>query len=329
VRVCALHGDAERLARILHRQSDIDSRGCVFLGDESEPLLAPVAPGGQAAPTTEYRMALYERLAPPLAAEAARRAISAAGVSVAHITHLVTVSCTGFAAPGVDLALVKQLEMAPTTRRVNVGFMGCHGAINAIEVAQGLARMDACVLVVCVELCTLHFQRTSRPDQIVANALFGDGAAACVVGSGNHGPRIKETASCVLPDSGQAMRWLIGDCGFQMTLDQSVPGIIREHLQAWLRGAAAAAFDRPMYLDAIHWCVHPGGPKVLSAVQQALGLPPAALQTSRDVLRRHGNMSSATVLFILQELIQSRSCGPAAMLAFGPGLSAEACWLDL
>jgi alkylresorcinol/alkylpyrone synthase len=353
VRLCGLEGDAARLARTLHRRSGIDRRGGVLLSpalsdmgaEPSGPALADIAipdpaflaagaSAGKWGPTTAERMAQYKQFAPPLAARAAADALRDAGTLPSAITHLVTVSCTGFAAPGVDLELVRLLGLSSRVQRVHIGFMGCHGAINALRVARALAAAEAHVLVVCIELCSLHWHVTARPDRLVANSLFADGAAACVVApasdvSTSAGIELTGTASIILPGSEAAMAWEIGDHGFEMTLAEGVPGLIRELVRPWLATVCEVETPPSGALASLHWCVHPGGPRVLDAVQDALALPVDALAHSRSVLRDHGNMSSATVLFILQRMRIAGVRGPAAMLAFGPGLCAEACFVGL
>jgi predicted naringenin-chalcone synthase len=344
VQLCGLEGDAARLARALHRRSGIDRRGTVLLphAAATQSVFAPRAHPADRGPTTAERMRLYAQHAPDLAVQAARDALADAHIEPERVTHLVTVSCTGFAAPGVELELIARLSLAPHVQRLHIGFMGCHGVINALAAARSLAADGACVLVVSVELCTLHLHVTDRPDQLVANALFADGAAACVVESfspsdsrsartppphpGRTQPvELLQTASIRFPGSAAAMAWTIGNHGFEMTLAESVPALIKAHLPAWMSGVLA---DQHAATPADwHWCIHPGGPRVLDAVRDALGLPESAVLHSRSVLRDHGNMSSATVLFILQRALRSGLRGLTSMLAFGPGLSAEACLL--
>jgi predicted naringenin-chalcone synthase len=333
VREAKLDGESLRLARAVFARSGIAQRGSV---------ICDVAGGqtmftGQAdAPGTAARMEAYARLAPPLAESAAREALRRDATEAGRVTHLVTASCTGFAAPGVDLALIARLGLRATTARVHVGFMGCHAAINALATAAAIVQADPSrvVLVVCVELSTLHLQPTSRDDHIVSGALFGDGAAACVVRAGRDGGEVGETgeicatASTIIPDSSEVMGWNVGDFGFAMTLGPRVPELIGEHVGAFLAPVlAGCGIDDAR---AARWCVHPGGPRVLEAVRGAMSLPTEALQASRDVLHDHGNMSSATVLFILQRLRENARGdalarrAPIVLLAFGPGLCAEA-----
>jgi predicted naringenin-chalcone synthase len=240
---------------------------------------------------------------------AAQVALERAGIEAGRVTHLVTVSCTGFGAPGIDAALIRGLGLGAGTQRTHVGFMGCHGALNGLRVARAFAEADpaACVLVCAVELCSLHFHYTDDPEKMVANALFADGAAAAIVGSAHHGsgPCIAACGSCLVPDSRDAMTWRIGDFGFEMTLSSRVPGILHDHLRSWLERWLG---EQGLKLEDVgSWAVHPGGPRVLSTVAECLGLDEAALQVSREVLSEHGNMSSPTVLFILERLLARKS----------------------
>jgi predicted naringenin-chalcone synthase len=277
-------------------------------------------------PTTGQRMAVYAEEAGPLALSAAAHALAQAASGPLEITHLVTISCTGFAAPGVDQALIRGLGLRPTVQRTHIGFMGCHGAINGLRVAQAFAGADpaARVLLCAVELCTLHYHYGWDPQRVVANALFADGAAAVIGGAGGAGEgwRVQATGSCVLPDSERDMGWTVGDHGFEMTLSKRVPGLIARHLRPWLEEWLGGFGLRAG--DIRSWAVHPGGPRILQAVEEALELGAEALAASRAVLAEYGNMSSPTVLFILERLRQEDEPRPCLMLAFGPGLVAEA-----
>jgi predicted naringenin-chalcone synthase len=275
-------------------------------------------------------MERYAAEAGPLAIDAARRAIAHAGIEPRQITHLVTCSCTGFVSPGVDLDLMAALGLPASTARTHVGFMGCHGAFNALRVAEAFvaAHPDSVPLVVCVELCSLHFQYGSRSDVVVANSIFADGAAAVVGGHPSRSCATRSPAwildrqwSRVLPASRDEMGWTIGDHGFEMHLSAAVPGTIGRHLPAAVSAGLAEAGLSAADIDT--WAVHPGGPRVLTAVEEVLGLAPTALAASRNVLAEHGNMSSATILFILERLVRGFAPGPCVAMAFGPGLTAE------
>jgi predicted naringenin-chalcone synthase len=284
---------------------------------------------GRLGPGTEFRMRYYRQEAAPLAQRAAQIALDRSKVAASQVTHLVTVSCTGFQAPGVDIQLVEPLGLPRTVERVHVGFMGCHGAINGLRVVRSFCAADraARVLLCAVELCSLHYYFDWDPKKLVGNALFGDGAAA-VVGSGVPIENIENnwfliaTGSYLFPNSERAMTWQIGDHGFEMTLSARVPSLIAENLRCWLEGWL---LQQGMELRGIRsWAVHPGGPRILSAVERALSLDREATAVSREVLSECGNMSSPTILFILDRLQQRDAPRPCVALAFGPGLTVEA-----
>ena len=279
-------------------------------------------------PTTAARMRHYAQSAPPLALTAARTALDHSGLSAAAITHLITVSCTGFLAPGVDIAMIRGLHLDPTVQRTHVGYMGCHGAINGLRVARAFADSDpgARVLLCAVELCTIHYHYGWDPQRMIANAIFSDGAAAVVgvpAASASEGEwQVVASGSCLVPNSTDAMTWSVGDHGFEMTLSKRVPGLIGEHLRPWL--AAWLAREGLTPEDVATWAVHPGGPRILGAVEEALTLPKAATAASWAVFGAFGNMSSPTVLFILDRLRREGAPRPCVALGFGPGLMAEA-----
>jgi predicted naringenin-chalcone synthase len=292
---------------------------------------SPFLPAGtedDRGPTTGQRMQHYARLAPPLALRSARVALEKSGLPAGALTHLITVSCTGFRAPGVDVALIEGLGLAPTVQRTHVGYMGCHGALNGLRVARAFTDADrgARVLLSAVELCSLHYAYGWAPHQMIANALFADGAASVVGVAAEEAPagawRLAATGSCLVPGSTDAMTWTIADHGFEMTLAKSVPGLIARHLRPWLEGWLA---EHGVALGQVgSWAVHPGGPRILTAVEEGLALAPEALATSRAVFAAHGNMSSPTVLFILDRMRRAGAARPCVALGFGPGLMAEA-----
>lgn len=285
----------------------------------------PASEENRNGPSTADRMESYKQHASTLAHQAASEALADAGVEPGQVTQLVTVSCSGFYAPGFDVSLIQGLPLDAQVGRTHVGFMGCHGALNGLRVARMMADADpsACVLLVAVELCSLHYQYDWTPQRIVSNSLFADGAAALVLrGGDSDGLPVRDNWSHVAPDSVDAMTWNIGDHGFEMTLSPEVPTLIDQTLptqmQAWL-----ARHD--LTIETVrNWAVHPGGPKILEACESALNLPPSALAASRTTLSKYGNMSSPTVLFVLRELLRSNGPGPTVMLGFGPGLAIEA-----
>lgn len=280
-------------------------------------------------PTVGTRMRFYERDAPPLAVAACRDAMENAGTDPKSITHLVTISCTGFTAPGIDLAVIDSLGLDRGVERTLVGYMGCHGALNGLRVARGLVNADpqARVLLCAVELCSIHCSFTWDPGRIVANALFADGAAALVCSgvqgnSTTNGWRMVASGSQVVPNTGSSMGWVIGDHGFEMSLSKDVPAKIEQTLGSWLD---AWLSKQGLTRDQVrHWAVHPGGPRILDATEKVLGLPPGGLLDSRATLRDYGNMSSPTLLFIGRRMMERGAERPCVMLGFGPGLAIEA-----
>jgi alpha-pyrone synthase len=293
----------------------------------SQSVFLPTGQPGDKGPTTAQRMVEYVRHAAPLAIEASRKALEQSRVPSAELTHLVTVSCTGFHAPGVEFELIRALDLPPTIERTHVGFMGCHGALNGLRVARAFAEADASahVLVCATELCSLHYYYGWDPQKMIANALFADGAAAVVGGHINATPsawQLVASGSRVFADTADAMTWTLGDHGFEMTLAKKVPGLIAAHLRPWVE--TWLQFHGLRVADIASWAIHPGGPRILSAVQESLGLATGAAWASREIFARFGNMSSPTVLFILDRLRQAEAPRPCVALGFGPGLVAEA-----
>jgi len=280
-------------------------------------------------PTTGQRVRVYTEEAGPLAVRASSAALAESDFPPDSITHLVTVSCTGFVAPGIDFAIITQLGLKPTVQRTHVGFMGCHGALNGLRVANAFATADprARVLVCAVELCSLHYYYGSAADKLIANAIFADGAGAIVGASGGRQPpecewKLLASGSCLIPNSSEDMGWTIGDHGFEMSLSRRVPSLIAKHLRSWLESWLG---DNGLSLaDVRSWATHPGGPKIVSAVEESLALSADALAPSRAVFAEYGNMSSPTILFILRRLRQENAPRPCVALGFGPGLVAEA-----
>ncbi len=317
----------ERLFKGMYRRAGVDTRHSVVLEASDGDLGARQSFYTHANPTTRDRMRKYEEQAGALAVRAGREAVREAGVLPERVTHLITVSCSGFSAPGFDIALIKQLGLAAQVARTHVGFMGCHGLLNGLRVAHAFLAADpqACVLLCAVEMCSLHHQYGWDSDQIVANALFADGSAALVGVSGQTSAgsvyRVVSSGSTLVDDCEDAMSWRIADHGFQMTLSPRVPELIsrtiRPYLDGWLAGHGTD------FAAVGSWAVHPGGPRILAAFGEATGLDRATLETSHKVLAEYGNMSSPTVLFILDRLRRIGAPRPCVALAFGPGLAVE------
>jgi predicted naringenin-chalcone synthase len=322
----------------LYRQSGIANRHLAFEQDVVTDLLVGTRTSGSVflprdgeddhGPTTRERMKHYKERASPLALKAARSALSESGVAASEITHLVTVSCTGFYAPGVDIELIRELSLSPAVERTHLGFMGCHGAMNGLRVGRAYtaANSKARVLLAAVELCVLHYHYAWDPKQMVANALFADGAAAVVGVAASRAPerawRVIGTGGRVFANSEYAMTWDIGDHGFVMSLSTRVPELIAKNLRPWLESWLG---DQGFRLSEIlSWAVHPGGPRIISAVEEALDLPGEATAISREVLSDCGNMSSPTILFIIERMRRHDMPRPCLALGFGPGLAVEA-----
>lgn len=310
----------------MHRRTRIDQRASVLVdpGTGRQAFYSPDDAAG--VPTTAARMSVYEREAGALACGASASAIQKAGLDATRVTHIVTVSCTGFVAPGIDQMVVKGLGLRADVGRTHIGFMGCHGALNGTAVASAIAAADpaAVVLLCCVELCSLHMHYSARVDQLIANALFADGAAAAIFSQRARPecPEVKGCRSWLVPDSAELMAWHIGDRGFEMTLGATVPERLERVIPAWVESVLDSCNLRVSEVGG--WAIHPGGPRIVEGLAAALGLPEAATKDSLDTLRENGNMSSPTVLFILDRMMRENRPRPWVAMAFGPGLAAEA-----
>jgi alpha-pyrone synthase len=282
---------------------------------------SPVDAGGFYAdgnmPGTAARMTHYAEAAPSLAMDAIGKLRGLDGV-----THLVVASCTGFVAPGIDQLLAARLGLDPGVERVLIGFMGCYAAVTALKTARHIVRSEpnARVLVVTVELSTLHLQPDAEIEPLLAMLQFGDGAAAAIVTAQGEGLALGDPFAATLPDSGGLIEWRIGDTGFAMLLSGEVPGRIGTALADAETRAALTGGAKIAMIDG--WAVHAGGRSILDAVETGLGLEAAALDDSRAVLEQFGNMSSATLMFVLARMMARRPRQGVA-LAFGPGLAAE------
>jgi predicted naringenin-chalcone synthase len=324
--------EQERVFSAVFRLSGVDTRHSVVLEASEGDLESRQSFYGTNNPTTRQRMQKYEEHAGALAMEAAAGALADASIPAGRVTHVVTVSCSGFFAPGVDHVLIRRLGLAPDVSRTHVGFMGCHGLLNGLRVARAFVEADpsACVLLCAVELCSLHFHYGWDAEKLVANALFADGAAAMIVRQSDtlhqsSDYQILADGSTLLRDCEQDMSWHIGDHGFAMTLSPRVPDLIGEHVRPWLSGWLAR---HGQTIESIaSWAVHPGGPRILSVFGETMGLDRAALFHSYRVLAECGNMSSPTVAFILDRLRGSGAGRPCVLIGFGPGLAVEAALL--
>lgn len=343
-RTLPLDRRTERLLGRVYGHSGIDTRHSVVRdfrrdpdADGHVPPLFTEIDGTPRVPSTAERNAHYAREAAHGFPATARMALDAVdGVDAGDVTHVITVSCTGFYAPGPDLDVVRGLGLGPTTERYHLGFMGCYAAFPALRMARAFCLADptAVVLIVALEACTLHLQPSIDPDAVIAASVFADGAAAVLVTAeppSNGGLRLDGFVDGLAPEGAGDMAWTIGDTGFEMVLSSYVPAIVGEKAHAALDPLLAP--DGRSLDDVDHWAVHPGGRAIVDAVEGGLRLPSTSMRRSRSVLARYGNMSSATVLFVLADLLRERREAPSEVqdvpqvgdlvvaMAFGPGLT--------
>jgi predicted naringenin-chalcone synthase len=229
-------------------------------------------------------------------------------------------------APGLDLQVMELMDLEKNIFRTSINFMGCYAAIHALKLADALCKSDtnAKVLIVCTEICTLHFQREATIDNMTSSLLFGDGCAAVLICNNNtdRGIEISSFHSEVIPKGKRDMAWELSSSGFLMTLSGYVPELIEEDFSAVV--SKALAHSEIKLGDIHHWCIHPGGKKILEAIEHSVGITKENLKLSYDVLANYGNMSSATILFVLKEIMHRKQAGQNIFAsAFGPGLSVE------
>ncbi|MCH8487310.1 MAG: type III polyketide synthase [Candidatus Cyclonatronum sp.] len=326
--------DRDAVKRILHRVyalSGIDKRHSVitefasgesgdFFDAETQTFLNP---------GTAARNDRYTREAKELFVRLARKTVEASDFETSDITHVVTASCTGFFAPGPEYFIVRGLGLPPSTRRYHIGFMGCYAAFPALKLAETITAEDpdAVVLIVCLELCTLHLQPKTDTDALLSAAVFGDGAGAAIVSrrepaAGKPALRMDGMFTALTPQGEQDMAWTIGDNGFDMVLSTYIPDIIQSNIGSLL---APILGDKTEADQFGYWAIHPGGRAILDKIAQSLSLEPEQLGPSRQVLSEYGNMSSATILFVLKSLLYDFPAlnKPVISMAFGPGLTVE------
>ncbi len=328
--VYALNEVEKRKIRFLYHQSGIAHRYSV-ISDYSRNIhewkFYPQTENLEPFPSLEHRMNFFNRYAASLSVEAIRKCLG--HVPHKEVTHLITVSCTGMSAPGLDLQVMELLELPHNIYRTSVNFMGCYAAIHALKMADMICKTDkhAKVLIVCTELCTLHFQKEPTMDNIASSLLFGDGSAAVlVVPAEADGPgiTIKGFYAEVAPKGKKDMSWELSSSGFLMTLSGYVPDLIEEDFDPMIGRALQQQGLQKQ--DIQHWCIHPGGKRILESIEKSLGLERSAFRNSYDVLNDYGNMSSPTVLFVLERFLHkhgNRKSGPLMAAAFGPGLTME------
>jgi predicted naringenin-chalcone synthase len=273
-------------------------------------------------------MAWYGKFAGPLSVDAIRACLTGK-INPREITHLVTVSCTGLSAPGLDLQVMELMDLPKQIFRTSINFMGCYAAIHALRLAHALCQSEkqAKVMIVCTELCSLHFQKDATMDNIASSLLFGDGAAAVLVTSDDFpakGLRLESFYSEVLTKGKKDMAWELSSSGFQMTLSNYIPELIEEDFASLVKTALDQAGVRQS--EITHWCIHPGGKKILESIHKSLRFDDGQLEKSYEVMKNFGNMSSPTILFVLEKMIKALGAGEPAKIfgaAFGPGLTME------
>jgi alpha-pyrone synthase len=319
----------KRLLKSVYNATGIDSRHTV-LRNEAYLSFYPDDPN-QPFPTTEDRMVIYKDNALPLAINAITNCLeSLPTLKLTDVTHLITVSCTGMYAPGIDIELVQQLELNSSTKRTCINFMGCYGAFNALKVADDICKSDptANVLVVSVEICSIHFQNNTNLDNLISNAIFSDGAAAVLIQAKAN--QIKQLSiegfHCdLLPQTSQDMAWKIGNSGFDIVLKSYVPEVIQSGIAQFAKKLLSKFDSSLSQIDL--YAIHPGGTKILQACESSLNITKEQNKYSYDVLREYGNMSSATVLFVLKKIWDTLKPNDNQKnlfsCAFGPGLTLE------
>lgn len=319
----------KRKLRFLYQQSGIKQRYSV-IADYSKPVgewkFYPQTENLEPFPSLEQRIAIYNRQAPTLSVDAIRDCLQHIN-DPKEITHLITVSCTGMSAPGLDLQIMELMDLQKNISRTSVNFMGCYAAIHALKIADAICKAEqgAQVLIVCTELCTLHFQREATLDNITSSLLFGDGSAAVIVCSDqdeNNGLHIDSFYSEVIAKGKRDMAWELSSNGFLMTLSGYIPDLIEEDFGKIVDRALEKEMFSPE--DVSHWCIHPGGKRILEAIHKSLAFNNGQLSASYKVLNEFGNLSSASVLYVLKEIMHDKK--PVKKLfaaAFGPGLSLE------
>jgi predicted naringenin-chalcone synthase len=325
----------ERIIRGLYRNSGIEHRHSVVekASETGTPSLF-FTPAGDRHPTvdTAARNAVYTREAERLFIQVARALVEGTpGFSVADITHVITISCTGFSAPGPEIQVIRALGLSPSTQRYHIGFMGCYAAVQGLRLAEALCRRDpaAAVLVLSVELCTLHLQFSEDLDDLIAGAVFADGGGGALVSARTPAEpgsalELLDFRTTLMDGGAEDMAWTLGNHGFRMKLSTYVPELIGRNLTPVVEGLLHPAGLRPEEIP--WWAVHPGGRAILDRVEAEAGLFPGQLAAARAVLRDYGNMSSATLLFVLRELLERGETTPGDRvlgMAFGPGLTVE------
>ena len=329
---------AKRMIEMIYERTGIETRYSAcgdFMKDDGE-LFHTLPDGSMNSPSTGQRNTLYAKAARELAVKLAQKTLAECPqFAKSDITHMVFASCTGFANPGPDYHIIREVGLNENVERYTVGFMGCYAAFPALRMAAQFceANPQAVVLVMCLELCSLHLQVSGKPESIVANSLFADGAAAAIVSAREPAQdrpyyRVQGFQSALVPSSEAHMAWDIGDHGFNMVLSAYVPELIGSNIREMLGGILDKCGLALGDID--EWAVHPGGRAILEQIEEQLALSATALDMARSVLRDYGNMSSPTVMFVLKGFLEEAETERATTcaIAFGPGLTVETAVLE-
>jgi len=329
----------ERLRRrlsILYKKSKIKNRYSVLPDFGVEPAEAILFKEGRNEPAVEERLKIYRQEALPLAKSAALKTLTYSPFEATEITHLITVSCTGMSAPGLEFSLKNDLNLKESTNCFAINFVGCYAVFPALKMADAFCKADsnAKVLIVSVELCTLHFQNKVEEDHLLSNALFADGAASCIVCSEKLIPAkgflIKQFHHLLLPNGSEDMAWNIHSSGFLMKLSSYVPELVNHGVPELLNRMKHQNVETQAKID--HWAIHPGGNSILEKIKAALGLQAVALIHSLKTMKNYGNLSAPTILFVLKSMLEDENClnGQTAFaLGFGPGLTLDGALLQI
>jgi predicted naringenin-chalcone synthase len=326
-----LDHEENRKLQFVYRQTGIQNRYSVIDDfrhlDVEKFSFFPQDASFEPFPSTKKRMGLFQATAVDLAVKAIRDCLEPAGISAKEVSHLILVSCTGMFAPGLELEIIHQMGFSSDVERYAIHFMGCYAAFNAIRLADRICDSDpkAKVLIISVELCTIHFQKDYTEDNLLANAIFGDGAAAALVSRQESGLKIKDYNSRVFREGEQDMAWGIGDFGFEMKLSKYVPELLQKGL-----GEIMAFLESKFGISKIrNYAIHPGGKQILAKVEEAFGITSISNRYSHEVLKDFGNMSSATILFVLKKWLEDPAGkGDILAMGFGPGLTLETLLLE-
>jgi predicted naringenin-chalcone synthase len=326
-----LEDDEGRKLNFIYKQSGIEQRFSVIEDfkheDPSQFTFFPNNKLLEPFPTTEERMNKYKAEALTLAIKAVENCLSASETAPTNITHLIVISCTGMYAPGLEIDLLNSLQMNNEVERYAIQFMGCYAAFSGLKMASRICDSDpkANVLVVAVELCTLHFQKKYDEDTLLSNALFGDGAAAALIKPNGGGLKIKDFYSQLFTEGENDMAWAIGDFGFEMKLSKYVPELLKNGLGTIIENLE----KRYQLSDIKNYAIHPGGKQILQKLEEVFGIARKDNEFSYDVLSKYGNMSSVTILFVLKKWMdQAEKAGPILAMGFGPGLTLETLLLE-